>query len=52
MVIAEQKEMLKPFIEKFSIEQKTILKNPEKYVGKAIEKTELICEYWKTKLNI
>lgn len=50
MELAMKNQSLKPFIGKFSGEQLKILNEPEKYIGKAIEKTELICERWKKEL--
>jgi adenylosuccinate lyase len=43
-------ENLKPYLEKMTEEQKEILKDPEKYVGKAKEKTLSICSYLKATL--
>ncbi len=36
----------------FTPEQKIILEHPEKYVGKSVEKTEDVCEYWKKELGL
>ena len=49
--LAENNTSLKPFIEKFSSEQIALLREPEKYLGKAVRKTELICEKWKKDLE-
>ena len=59
--IAEKKELLdlvyadvglSPFLEKFTAEQKKILENPELYLGKAVEKTEEVCLYWRKELGL
>jgi adenylosuccinate lyase len=59
--IAEKKELLDlvyadvgltPFLEKFTAEQKKILENPELYLGKAVEKTEEVCLYWRKELGL
>lgn len=48
--LAERDEKLKPLLEKLLPEQKKVLQNPQQYIGKAVQKTELICEYWKQKI--
>jgi adenylosuccinate lyase len=45
--LAEQQPELQSFVQKLSLQQKTVLQNPEQYIGKAIEKTESICNQWK-----
>ena len=45
--IAKSKESLKTVINKFSKAQLDILAHPEQYIGKAIEKTEMVCMKWK-----
>ena len=37
---------IRPFLDHFTVTQKKILKNPEKYVGIAEQKTEEICQHW------
>jgi len=41
---------LQSYYAKFTDEQMEVLKNPEKYVGIAEEKTEKICDYWEKEL--
>lgn len=43
---------LKPYLEKFTESQRTILENPEKYVGVAPQKTERIVEHWRKELSL
>jgi len=50
-VVQEEPEM-QEYLKKFSKEQKEIIANPEKYLGKAVEKTEKICEHWKKELAL
>lgn len=50
--LAEQNASLTWFLKKLLPYQRTILQNPREYVGKAVEKTELICAYWKKELKI
>ncbi len=45
--LAEQDSSLQLFVKRLSPQQKLILQNPEQYIGKSIEKTELICGHWK-----
>lgn len=45
--LAEQDPQLQSFVKKLSPQQKTVLQNPERYIGKAVEKTELVCAHWK-----
>ena len=42
---------LKPYIEKLTEKQREIISNPEKYIGKSIEKVDFILNYWKERLN-
>ncbi len=37
---------LKPYLDKLTTTQKNILKNPEKYVGIAEQKTREVCKHW------
>ncbi len=41
---------LQPYLAKFTPQQKDILKNPEKYVGIAENKTQKICNFWSKEL--
>ncbi len=50
-LVQESKELL-PYIKNFTKEQVKILSTPEKYIGKAIEKTEEVIAYWSKKLKI
>ncbi len=43
---------LQPYIVKFTEDQKQLLRHPEKYLGKAVEKTEYVCEKWKHELGL
>lgn len=43
---------LQPYLKRFSKEQVAVLKNPEKYVGIASEKTQEVCAYWRKELRI
>jgi adenylosuccinate lyase len=49
--LAERDAQLKPYVRKLGVEQKEILMNPEKYTGKAKEKTLEIVEKWKSVLD-
>ncbi|MDP2973781.1 MAG: lyase family protein, partial [Candidatus Diapherotrites archaeon] len=40
------------YLVKLSRQQKEMLSEPEKYIGKAVEKTEQTCAYWKKELKI
>ncbi len=45
--LASEDESIKPYLKKFSAEELSVLKNPEKYyTGVAIRKTEEVCDYW------
>ena len=50
-LMLEDKE-LSPYYNLFTKTQKNLLKNPEIYVGKSVEKTEEVTRYWIEKLNI
>ncbi len=43
---------LQQYLEKFTDEQKRILEHPELYIGKAVEKTEEVCVYWRKELGL
>ncbi len=50
--LVQQKPELKKYLNKFTVEQKQVLENPETYLGKAVEKTETVCEFWKKELGL
>ncbi len=50
--LADGKDELKKYMSKLSAKQREILSNPEKYTGKAVEKTEQVCAFWKRELKI
>jgi adenylosuccinate lyase len=39
-------EGLRPYLAKLTEDQKRVLQEPERYVGLAPERTDLVCEYW------
>jgi adenylosuccinate lyase len=45
-------ESLKPYINKLSGEQLEILKDPKRYIGLSVKKTETICDYWIRELDL
>ena len=49
--VCEMPDLLE-FIVKFTPEQKEILEHPEQYLGKAVEKTEETCAYWRKELGL
>lgn len=42
---------LKPYLKKFTPQQVSILEDPSKYLGLAVEKTEKVLKKWKRLLN-
>ncbi len=50
--IAQEDEELLPYIKKFTKKQIEILSSPEKYTGRAAQKTEKVIEYWLQRLKI
>ncbi len=50
-VLALHDDELRPYVEKFTVDEKTLLQSPEEYTGKAVEKTEEVCAYWKKELG-
>jgi adenylosuccinate lyase len=50
-IVQEEPEMQK-YLKKFSEQQKEILSMPEKYLGKSVEKTEMLCNHCKKELGI
>jgi adenylosuccinate lyase len=49
--IVFEDESIKQYLQKMTDQQKEILKNPEKYIGKSKEKTLAICSYLRKALN-
>lgn len=49
MVLVKSEPSLQPYVKKFTKEQKLLLEHPEKYVGIAPQKTELVCKEWEQK---
>ena len=47
-----EKTELYPYWEKLSPKQRDILEHPEKYIGWASKKTEILCDYWEKQLFI
>ncbi|MCF7860673.1 adenylosuccinate lyase [Candidatus Woesearchaeota archaeon] len=45
-------ESLKPYINKLSGEQLEILKDPKRYIGLSVKKTETICDHWIRELKL
>ena len=43
---------LKPYMQKIAATSMLLLKNPEKYIGIAEQKTTAVCEYWEKKLGL
>ncbi len=52
MEIAGEETELKPYLEKFSKEQMTIIADPTKYTGLAEIKVEMLCSKWKKELGL
>ncbi|MAG22165.1 MAG: adenylosuccinate lyase [Candidatus Diapherotrites archaeon] len=52
MKIVDGEADLKPYLAKFSAEQKGIIADPKKYIGLAEKKTELLCNQWKKELGL
>ncbi len=44
-------EQLKPYLEKFTEEQLSIIKNPENYTGISSKKVDLVCDHWEQELK-
>jgi adenylosuccinate lyase len=47
-----ENEELKYYINKLSEKQKEVLENPEKYTGISEKKTEKVCSYWESRLEL
>ncbi|MBN2067474.1 MAG: adenylosuccinate lyase [Candidatus Diapherotrites archaeon] len=52
MEIVSSDASVAKYLSKLSKAQKAILENPENYIGKAVEKTEQVCSYWKKQLKL
>ena len=50
--LVKKDKSVQPYLKKFNKNQLEILKNPEKYMGIAVKKTEMVCEYWKKELKL
>ena len=50
--LALEDEELKPYLEKLTEDQKKVLSGSENYTGRAAEKVDLVCSYWKKELNL
>ena len=50
--LVKKDKSIKQYLKKFNKKQLEILNNPEKYIGIASKKTEMICEFWKRKLRL
>lgn len=52
LALAQQDASLSGFLGQLTPEQKKLLENPELYTGKAVQKTEFVCDHWKKKLKL
>jgi len=43
---------LAPYLEQFTPAQRELLRDPERYVGAAVEKTEQLCAMWRDRLGL
>ena len=50
--LVKKDKTIQAYFKKFNKKQIEVLENPEKYVGIASKKTEIICDYWKKELKI
>ena len=50
--LARRDEELAPYAARFTAEQKSILEEPERYVGLAVAKTEKLCRYWAGRFGV
>jgi len=50
-LVVQEEPGMQEFLAKFTPEQREIIEKPEKYLGKAVEKTERICAHWKEELG-
>jgi len=49
-IVFKDKE-LKPYLQKLDKHQLNYIFHPENYIGRTIEKTDLICDFWDNKIN-
>jgi len=50
--LIKKDKSIQPYLKKFNKKQIEIINNPEKYIGVAAKKTEIVCGYWKKEFNI
>ena len=50
--LAEADQELKPYLDKFSKEQRKVLEDPANYTGLAAKKAEQVCAYWQKELKL
>ncbi len=50
--LAYNKPELNKYLTQFSKKEIALLRNPEKYVGLSVAKTEQVCRYWKKELKL
>lgn len=50
-VIIEKDERIKPYLAKLTPEQKTILQDPQQYLGDAPQRTEVACRLWELEIQ-
>jgi len=50
--VMEIDDELEPYLNKFSDAEKEIIFNPDLYTGMASVKTDMVCEFWKNRLQI
>lgn len=50
--LLKKDESVQQYLKKFNRKQIEILNNPEKYIGIAAEKTEMVCSHWKKVLKL
>lgn len=50
--LALEDKKLKPYFKQFSKKELSLIHKPENYIGKAVLKTEKICEEWKRRVKV
>lgn len=50
--VAKSDASVSALLMKLTDEQRNVLEHPETYIGKAVEKTEEVCEYWKKEMGL
>ena len=50
--LVKNDKSIKPYFKKFNKKQLEIISNPEKYVGIAAKKAEMVCEHWKKEFGL